>query len=233
MEFRTVGAERAIEWYKASFGLFQRNPGLLIAMTLVVMFVIAGFELLLGSTPLGGMLAGALRVYLFAGLLYGLRELDQGRELKFEQLFIGFQGPLLVALGHLAVLIAVVALFGYFLERGGVGGWFLSMLLALAVNAAMFFAVPRVLFDRIAPMPALQASVQALLANIVPVFVYIAIAFVLLLIGTLLLLVGLLVAVPVVAGAQYRAYVEVWGDGGAAAMGPPSPPPGPPVPPNV
>lgn len=231
MEFRTVGAERAIEWYKAGFGLFQRNPGLLIAMTLVTLIVIAALEVLLAATPLGGMLAGALQVYLIAGLLYGLRELDQGRELKFEQLFVGFQGPLLVALGHLAALMAVVALFGFFLERGGVGGWFLSMLLALAVNAAMFFALPRVLFDRIAPIAALQSGVQAVLANLVPVVVYFALALFLLLAGALLLLVGLLVAVPVIAGAQYRAYAEIWGATDATAMAPPSPPAGPPVPP--
>jgi uncharacterized membrane protein len=102
--------------------------------------------------------------------------------------------------------LAVGALLG-----GGLLWVLLSMVIKLAVSALMFFAVPRVMLEGGDPIAAAKDSLNAVLANIGPMLVFGLIVMVLSIIAAIPLFLGWLVLMPVLAGANYAAYQNVYG----------------------
>ncbi len=100
---RTVEAGQGIEWLKEGWQLFVRNPGVWIAIAVIVIiiFVVLGFIPLLGQ-----LAANLIAPVITAGLLIGCRALAQGEELKIEHLFAGFKQNTgnLILLGVLALV---------------------------------------------------------------------------------------------------------------------------------
>jgi uncharacterized membrane protein len=114
---------------------------------------------------------------------------------------------------------------------GGFFGFVLGALISLAVTALTYFAVPLVLFRNMEAPLALKASFEGVLANLPAVIVFWIACMVLLVIAVLPAGLGLLVLVPVLLGAAYEAYAEIYGD---VELVPPEPafPSEPPPPPG-
>ncbi len=237
MSFRQVDVNNSVGWLSKGWEIFSKNPGVWILMALItfVIFVLLMF------IPLLGQLAGAiLGTLLYAGMIHAASEQDAGRNIDLNHLFRAFQdsskfSPLII-LSLIAVAGAVLSLVLGFLFVGGaigaaaIGGatnsgglavgallgggllWvLLSMVIKLAVSALMFFAVPRIMLEGGDPIAAAKDSLNAVLANIGPMLVFGLIVIVLSIIAAIPFFLGWLVLMPVLAGANYAAYQNVYG----------------------
>ncbi|MBS1189824.1 MAG: putative transrane protein [Rhodocyclaceae bacterium] len=227
---RTVDAGACFDWLRQGWALFAANPGVWIGcavLTLVILFA-------LSIVPLVGQLASQLLLpVLGAGLLQLCRRQSEGATPEIADLFIGFKentGNLImvgviyaVAIFAIGVLVAVVvgggiaggvvkgSVMGFGLMFGGfLLGALLILVLATPVFMAVWFAPALVFFNLMTPMDAMRASFYACLKNWLPFLVYGVILIVLFFFSALLLGLGFLVLIPVLSGALYASYRDVF-----------------------
>ncbi|HNQ57120.1 MAG: BPSS1780 family membrane protein [Candidatus Desulfobacillus denitrificans] len=227
---RSVAAGRGIEWLKQGWQLFTKNPGMWIAIAVILMVV---FIVLSFIPVIGGLAAQFLMPVFAGGILLGCRSLSEGGEFGIDTLFAGFKqnttNLVLVGVFYLVGVIAITvlvfligggaALTGGLIGRGpgvgmAIGGFFVALLVMLALMVplamAVWFAPALVVFRDIAPLEAMKASFFACLKNIVPFLVYGVIVFVLCVVAMIPFGLGMLVMVPVLMGALYSSYVEIF-----------------------
>lgn len=227
---RTVEAGRGLEWLKRGWQLFTRNPGMWIAIAVVLLVIV----IVLSFVPVVGTLAVNFLMPVFAGgILLGCKSLSEGGELGIDALFAGFKqnttNLILVGVFYLVGVVAITllvfligggaALTGGLMGRGpgvgmAVGGFFVALLVMLALLVplamAVWFAPALVVFHNVAPLEAMKASFFACLKNIVPFLVYGVILFVLCMIAMIPFGLGMLIMLPVMMGSLYASYVEIF-----------------------
>ncbi|MQY52572.1 BPSS1780 family membrane protein [Rhodocyclus gracilis] len=227
---RRAPIDAAFAWLRLGWLLFTGNPGVWIGIA--VLFIVA--MLGLSIVPLVGQLAANLLLPVFiAGLLTACRRTADGEMPAIADLFAGFRqntGPLILlgvlfmlgmfligaivfvlAGGSLASALAVGRPAGFGLAFGGL---MVAALLWLVLSApllmAICFAPALVSFHAMAPLPALKASFSACLKN-APVFlVFGLLTLVLAFFAALPAGLGFLVLGPVLAGATYAAYRDIF-----------------------
>lgn len=227
---RQVDAGRAVEWLRGGWQLFSLNPGIWVALGLVIMVTV----LVLGMIPVIGQLAITFFMpVLGAGLLLGCRSLREGGELRFDHLLAGFKQNT----ANL-VMVGMLTLFGFmvigvlvFLVGGGAaltgvamgtgrglgvafGGMLVAGLLMLALSVplsmAVWFAPALVVFKNTPPVEALKISFFACLRNVLPFLVYGLILLVLAIVASLPAMLGWLLLCPVLIGSHYTSYVDLF-----------------------
>ena len=175
---RNVDAGRGIEWLKQGWQLFVKNPGMWIAIAVILMVIVV----VLSFIPVVGGLAAQFLVPVFAGgILLGCRSLAGGGDFGIDHLFAGFKqnttNLILVGVFYLVGVVAITvlvfligggaALTGGLLGRGpgvgmAVGGFFVAMLVMLALMVplamAVWFAPALVVFHNVAPLEATQSD---------------------------------------------------------------------------
>ncbi len=227
---RNVDAGRGLEWLKQGWQLFVRNPGVWIAIAVILMVI----TIVLSFIPVvGSLLVNFLMPVFAGGILLGCKSLNDGGDIAIDSLFAGFKqntGNLimvgvfyLVGVVIITVLVFLIgggaALTGGMIGRGpgmgmAMGGFILALLvmmvLLVPLAMAVWFAPALVVFRNIAPLDAMKASFSACLKNIVPFLVYGVILFVLCVIAMIPFGLGMLVMVPVMMGSVYASYVEIF-----------------------
>lgn len=227
---RVVPPGNAFDWLRQGWALFAANPGLWIGLTIVLLVIVLGVQIV----PLVGTLAAHLLMpVLGAGLLLVCRKIDEGDSVQIDDLFAGFKqnaGPLVMVgvlymLAMLAIVVIVIAVGGGSVAGGllsaqpaglGVifGGLMLSLLLSLALSVpvvmAIWFAPALVFFNNMQPVEALKASFEACMKNVLAFLVYGLIVLVLAFFAALPVGLGFLVLIPVLAGSVYAAYRDVF-----------------------
>lgn len=227
---RNVDAGRGLEWLKQGWQLFVKNPGVWIAIAVILLVIV----IVLSMIPVVGSLAVNFLMPVFAGgILLGCKSLAEGGEFGIDSLFAGFKqnagNLIMVAVFYLIGVIAITVLVfligggaavtGGMMGRGpgvgvALGGFFLAMLVMLALLVplamAVWFAPALVVFRNVAPLAAMKASFFACLKNIVPFLVYGVILFVLCIIAIIPFGLGMLVMGPVMMGSVYASYVEIF-----------------------
>ena len=225
---RSVDPGAGINWLQGGWAGFKAGGGLLIGMvavTLLIAFVLAWIPWL------GQILVPVVATFLYAGMLRSLRGQATGRTMQFDDLWSAFGDQ--DRMVHLAI-VSLVPMLGSLLQAalsGGFIGWVLGALISLVVIALTYFAVPLVLFRQMEAPQALKSSLDGVIANLPAVVVFWAACIVLTLLAIVPLGLGLLVLVPVLLGAAYEAYAEIYGDVELVPNAPatPSEPPPPPV----
>ena len=229
---RAVTADNAFEWLKHGGALFIVNPGLWIALTLVLIIVMLGLYI----APLIGALATNLLTPIFgAGLLHVSKKTANDETPEITDLFVGFKKNRntnsLLLLGVLYMAALQMVFFIVFILGGGslarslitdgptsiavaLGGLLLAMLLSVAffvpLFMAMWFAPALVFFNNMPPLKALRASFNAYLKNIVPFLVYGLIVMALMFFAALPAGLGFLVLIPILAGSAYASYRDIF-----------------------
>ena len=227
---RTVPPGNAFEWLKQGWAMFIVNPGIWIAMMVIMIVIFLGLMIV----PLIGQLAANLLTpVLGAGMLVACQKVSNNEPIEIPDLFAGFKRNTgnLVMLGVLymvamLIIFAIVALLGGGSLAGGMmmgrsaglgmamGGMLLAMLLSLALSVPLFmaiwFAPALVLFNNMQPVPALKASFNACLKNMIPFLVYGLITLVLCFFAALPIGLGFLVLGPVLAGSVYVSYRDIF-----------------------
>ena len=270
-QLRKLPASAGAEWVLGGFGLLRRSPlglgalgalwgllaSLVVALGLAVPSLAAVLQLLVA-------VAGPL---LFAGLVWAVREVDQGRapqplhllagvrEQRVPQLLatllpqlvaglvLGIGLLVLVGSQQLQHMAQVSEQFNTMAQAGQqpspeqvqalVAGlpsgrillWLLLVLVAaVAVALTVFVSVPRILFDRRDGIPAMGDSLRACLHNLPAVLLFFATYFIVFIIAALVqMLLGVAVAMlvgqllmmavmmPMLAGATYTAWMQMFG----------------------
>lgn len=227
---RNVEVGRGLEWLKQGWQLFTKNPGVWIAIAVILMVIVVALSFI----PVVGTLAINFLMPVFAGgILLGCKSLSGGGEFGIDSLFAGFKqntsNLILVGVFYLIGVIAITvivfligggaAVTGGLMGRGpgvgmAVGGFIVAMLVFLALwvplAMAVWFAPVLVVFHNLAPLEAMKASFSACLKNIVPFIVYGVILFVLYVIAMIPFGLGMLIMVPVTMGSVYASYVEIF-----------------------
>lgn len=246
-------------WFTSAIQLAMKNPGVFIVMALIYAVISAIPLLNLAVVVIGPALQG--------GFVWAAREEEQGRKADISHLFIAFQqpgkaGPMITLCLPTVALMLVVGVIVFVMfagaifaassgSSGGAGLGFAGMALAgllmipaaIAVAFMLYFAVPRVMLDGVAPFDAMKESFAICMANLVAIvvgFLCVGIAFFIIailigwipLIGALALgILGALIGGP----SMYFAHRQVFGSSEPAQppMAPPAPmdPPAPPAPP--
>ena len=197
MSYRTVEAGRGVAWLTEAVQLVMKAPAVFLVQALIVAVI--------SVIPVLGQLAMlVLGPALLAGMVWSMREADQGREPQIPQLFEGFtrEGRIggLIALclpaiaGGLVIFVLGFlfiggALLGTVFSGGsetaaalGFGGGMLlfvatMLIVGFAIYSLIVFAIPRVMFDAEEPFQAMKESIGASLANIAPLLVFSVIFF--------------------------------------------------------
>ncbi|HUK61706.1 MAG TPA: BPSS1780 family membrane protein [Dongiaceae bacterium] len=231
-EGQAVAAGNGWQWIADAWGHFKQQPGIWIAIVVILLVVFA----LLGMIPLVGPLANALLGPVFAGgIMLGCDAQRQGGELEIGHLFAGFKqnaGKLvligvfnLVAWLIIGVVIALVAGAGVMAgmmggdstgvrTAAGLGAIALAGLIALALSVpvymAIWFAAPLVALNDLDSIVALKTSFSVCLKNIVPFLLYGVVMFALAIVASIPLGLGWLALGPVLAASVYTAYRDVF-----------------------
>jgi hypothetical protein len=195
MEAQAVAAGRGWQWIVEGFALFRKRAPVWLALAALIALLWAASLML---PVLGSLLFNLLSPVLFAGLMIGCRALEQGEDLKIMHLFAGFreQAAALVTLGGV-YLVGTILVFGLVLLNADVSK--LTALLskpgadietlreatrglafALLVGATaylpllmlLWFAPLLVVFEGLAPLPAMKLSFAACFKNTLPFLVY-------------------------------------------------------------
>ena len=214
---RTVGGGRGWDWIVEGFGLFRKQPGIWILVTVALLVL----SILISLIPVLGSLANALLFPIFgAGLMLGCRAQDGGGTLELAHLFAGFKQRTgdLVMIGAFNLLGWVIIGFlvfsviggGVFMAviRGGMPGAHISLMsllialllvlgLSVPLYMAAWFAPALIVLNELSPVAALKASFNACLKNWIPFLTY----------GVVLLVFGILAAIP--AGLGYLVLIPV------------------------
>ena len=227
---RTVDAGRSFAWLNLGWSLFKRTPGMWIAVTVTMLVIL----IVLGMVPVIGQLAVNFLILVFAaGLMLGCRSLEQGGELRFEHLFAGLRqntgNLIMVGVFYLIGLVAIMAITFAVTGGGALTGAMMghdagmamaagSLLIALLVMLVLtmplimgiWFAPALVIFHDTGPLAAMKASFSACMKNVLPFLVYGVILFVLTLVAAIPFGLGFLVLIPVLVGAQYASYMDIF-----------------------
>lgn len=239
---RRIASGHCVDWLAGGWRLFMAIPGVWLQQSLLFMAILFA----IGVVPLIGW-AVVLVAFpvLSAGMLWTAAETAAGRRPGVAGLFIGLRrhagnllmvgifyllGGLLAGLvgalvGGGAALTGYVlgALAGMGLTLGGVVlGSAVFMVLWVVLIMALWFAPSLVLFHDVAPLEAMRLSVEACIRNVLPFALMAVMLYVLIWLAMLPAGLGMLVLVPVMAGAVYTSYQDVFGERPALPEAPPA-----------
>ena len=232
---RTVDAGRGLEWWKESWALFMKNPGMWVVYSIAFL---VGAMLLAFIPVLGGLATALLSQVVFGGWVLAIRKMEAGGALEFNDLFAGFKDKLnpLLVLGVIALVASVllgivlvvvgggaaIGVAGSAAKGSAVGlmasaaaGLFallLGLVLGFALSMAFWFAVPLVVFRDTAPVEAVKASLAAVMKNVPAFLVYGVIWIGAAIVASIPFALGWLVLLPLTVLGLYVSYKDVFGD---------------------
>ncbi len=227
---RVVDAGACFEWLRQGWAGFVDNPGVWIGATALLLVVFMGLSII----PIIGQLAGhVLLPIMGAGLLHLCKRQADGEAPEITDVFIGLKqhtgGLVMVGVIYTAGVFGI-AFLAFLLVTGGVlggvvtgkvagfgialGGIMLAgllvMVLSVPVIMATWFAPALVFFHNMPPIEAMKASFDACLKNWLPFTVYSILLVVMAFFAMLPLALGFLILVPVVTGALYASYRDIF-----------------------
>ncbi|MEB4590964.1 BPSS1780 family membrane protein [Candidatus Thiothrix sp. Deng01] len=225
MSVKNIPASRAVDWYKAGWGIFSKDM-----VTWVLMALIGGVgAIVLSVLPIIGQIILLLIMpALVAGMLYAAQQSKAGNPVKLEHLWSVLVNPQkrnqFLLLGGVmfaaAIVIAIIsaAFIGDNLLRGatvgvggfGVGGMAFMLLVGFASFIVFNYTPALMLFRGMPVMEALKTCVSTAVTQIAPLLVLFLIYAVLGIIGSIPFGLGLLVVMPVTVGAIYVSYEELF-----------------------
>lgn len=235
-----IDAGRATAWYGYGFDQFKANAGVWIGMVVVLFLImmVLAFVPVLGSLAsnvlmpvfFGGLMLACQasregRPVTFDFLFAGFKD-------KFGSLaLLGLFWMIAVLLISVAAVFLGALIFGGAMATGAFAGGagmtggagllglgitailgfvVLAMIISIPMAMAIWFAPALVVFHNIAPIDALMTSLKASLKNWVAFLVFFVLYIVFAIIATIPLGLGWLVLGPVLIGAMYAAYRDIF-----------------------
>ena len=213
-------------WLASAWSMFRAAAGTWIGMMLaaIVIAIAVAFVPIIGP-----LVVNVIPPVFIAGLMIAARNVEQGREAKFSQLFAGFQvrfGPL-VLLGVVSLVIMGAIVFGVVIVTGvqistmpDPDAIFVSEQLLLAILLIAALILPLLMASWFAPTlivlhdmgvgVAMKASFAGCLKNVLPFLLYGVITLIASLIASVPALLGWLVLGPLIFLSVYTAYRDIY-----------------------
>jgi hypothetical protein len=231
MASRSVPAGNGWTWIVAAWGLFKKNPGMWIGITVVASVIFIAMQFVPAIGPLAAMVLTPVFV---GGLMLGCRAQDQGGELGFDHLFAGFQqrAGVLVTVGVIYVVATIVIALAVGFATGtklvgvlsgevdpmavmnAAATLMLAALLMLAllvpVFMALWFAPPLVVLGGRGAVAAMSESFAACMRNMMPFLIYSIVLFFFSILASIPLGLGWIILGPVLVASCYTAYQDIF-----------------------
>ncbi len=228
IEPQSVPIGRGLSWIGQGFSFFGRNAGIWIAIALIyILLLIVSSFIPFATQILQPMFAG--------GLMLGLYALDNGEAIEVRHLFEGFNvcadklailGALLIGIAILfSVILVIFFLIGFFIvmginESGASSEPVIIIMLVIAVpvvliisllfGAISWFGPPLIVLHKKPVGDAVKLSLIALKRNIGAFIVFTFFALLLMILAVFTLYIGFLVILPVLFGATYASWKEIF-----------------------
>lgn len=230
---RTVNAGNGWQWIVDGFSLFRTAALPWIALTLLLTIV---WIVSLLIPILGPLVFNLFSAVLFAGVLIGCRDVEQGKPLEVKHLLAGFESnvPALVTVGGVH-LVGAIAILGVVFGVVGVSTFaamqpgkppdlatsmallrnvLIALVIALVLYTplimAIWYAPALIIFDRLGAMDAMKQSFAACWVNMTPFLIYGIALTLLFVVAAIPLLLGLLVLLPVMFCSIYTSYRDIF-----------------------
>lgn len=233
-EPRIAPPDSAFNWLRQGWAAFIANPGLWLAISVLLLVIFFGLQIV---PVVGTLAANLLMPVLTAGMLHAVKRLGDEGAFEIGDLFAGFRrntgGLIMVGViymaGWLVIGLVVMVLVGGSMAGGmmagagghpgmgagiSLGGIFIGLVLSLLLGApllmAVWFAPALVYFNDMPPVEAMKASFSANLKNWLVMLVFGLIVLVLSFFAALPMGLGFLVLMPVLFGALYASYKDIF-----------------------
>ena len=236
MKIQLVAFRKCVVWLGAGWYSFKTSLGSWLALSIIFLLVL----MLLGMLPfIGIFLAAFFMPFLLTGLLVTAHKSLTDSLAQVEDMLLGFNDlrfrkPLLMlggagVVGALLVFLSLYPLTGEILKamylpqsnaqvaetlaamaEASPFGLMLQTGVILAVLMAFFYATPLVVFENMEPLDAITTSLLACLKNIVPLTLLGCLVLTLGIFASFIFGLGYLVLIPVVAGANYASFRDVF-----------------------
>jgi len=228
IEPQSVPVGRSLSWIGQGFSFFGRNAGTWIVITIIYLLVLLFSSFIpFATTILQPILAG--------GLMLGLYAQDNGQDIEIRHLFEGFSvcvdklaifGALLIGIAILTTIVfAILFLIGFFVvlglnESGADSQIAIIIMVTIAVpvvlivsllfGALSWFGPPLIILHNKPVGDAVKLSLLALKRNIGAFIIFSFFAFLLVVLVAFTLYIGLLVLMPVLFGATYASWKDIF-----------------------
>ena len=233
MPGKALPAGAGMSWIGEGWKLFTRAPLMWIVM-MVVLFIVM---IVMAFIPVVGTLAWQILTPVIAGgLVLGCWSLENGGELEIEHLIAGFKRNftqlLLLGVMYFVGALVILLVFAMFVGMsllpalmmgnadaltavGAMSGGLLMATLAVTVlsvllGAAVWFAPALVIMHDVPPVAAMKASFFAVFRNFFGVLLFALVMVVLAVVAVIPFGLGMLVWFPLLIGASYRAYRQIF-----------------------
>ena len=233
MPGKSLPAGAGLSWIGEGWKLFTQAPLMWIVL-MIVLFVVA---IAMAFIPIIGSLAWQiLTPVIGGGLVLGCWSLENGGELEIEHLIAGFKrnftGLLLLGVLYFVGALVILLVFAMFVGMsllpalmagdsdalgaiGAMGGGLLMATLSVTVlsvllGAAIWFSPALVIMHNVAPIEAMKASFGAVFRNFFGALLFAIVMMVLAIIAVIPFGLGMLVWFPLLVGASYRAYRQIF-----------------------
>jgi len=227
-EPQSVPVGRGLSWIGQGFSFFGRNAGIWIAITFIYLLIILFSSIIPFATYiLQPMLAG--------GLMLGIYAQDNGDDLEIRYMFEGFNvcadklailGAILIGIGILtAIVFVILFLIGFFIvmginESGGNSEQAIIIMVIIAVpivlivsllfGAISWFGPPLIVLHKKPAGEAVKLSLLALKRNIGAFIILSFFVLLMLVLAVFTLYLGMLVLMPVLFGATYASWKDIF-----------------------
>jgi MFS family permease len=212
-----TGVIRAFDCYREAWEMIKPQFGMVLAVYFVAMLI-------------GGMV-GIIMGALMCGLFLCLFDLQEGREVKIDRLFGGFQyflPSLLVMLVVMAPVIVMMiliyipmigmAIAGSKMDENEIIPFIIVALiieiifaiLMVCFHTLMMFAFPLIVDKNLSALQAMKTSAKAVWMNLGGVASLFGVGFLVTLAGMMVFCVGVYLAMPLVLAAQVVAYRKIF-----------------------
>ena len=229
-EFKT-GVIRPVECYKEGWELIKDQYWLLFGITLVGA-LIGGATMYIGF---GAMICGIFYCY--------FQKID-GKELKFEDLFKGFEHflPGLIVVIFIVVPLITVYSFIYLpfilaiimgpklsqseliaLVMGSLLIDLVLIVLMVCLHTLLIFSFPLIVDRKLSGFQAMKLSAKAVWSNLSGVAGFVVVGFGINLVGALLFCIGIYFTIPIIIAGNIVAYRKVFPRPDAQTFNPPPP----------
>lgn len=231
---RTVEAGAGFDWLRQGWALFVGNPGVWLGAAVIFLLVMAVRWLF---PVIGPFASNLLLPVLVAGMASLAARMAAGEDGNLDDLFAGLRrhSNTLIMLGlTLALVFIAMDVAAFVISGGGVAGgllfgatasiglglgmamggflisWLLSLVLMVPIAMAFWFAPLLVFFHGLPVRQALEVSFQACARNWIAFMVLGIMVSIFAFFAALPMGLGFLVLVPVMAGALYASYRDVF-----------------------
>ncbi len=229
---KPVGVHHAFNWLAQGFELFKKSPGPWIGTMFMGLGIMLGLNLL---QPVGSVIAQATTYIWVGGLLIGCRASFDGKPFSVNYLFEGFKSNFFPLL-YLSLIIAALSLISFYLtvdeeylraqESDEAAKKYMenvlqnpqvfftsikwALLAQIPIAMMSFFSPGLIVFHNVHWLAAIKLSVEACFKNILPLMLLALLSSILIFSAMFTFFVGLIVVVPVLYGALFYAYLDIF-----------------------